>query len=292
MLGIGVPAHRPRNRRAPHYRFLRPARDLESTAWAPPPATGAGEAVAELRDQAGRQRDVAARYRDQAGEQRDHAADHRDRRAELRHHRIDRADPDPAHTWAAAASDREHSRMGRQVGATDRVEARHDRSSAAADRSAAAGDRQHAATDALPAVHTRQAGSLELDRDLARVAHTDQRLVLAFVDVDHLKSINDACGHAGGDRVLRQVADTLQKILRPYDLVIRYGGDEFLCALTGVDLDAAADRLARVNTLLEDQDGRPSVTIGLAQWQQAESAGSLIDRADAARYRQSQLDRP
>jgi diguanylate cyclase (GGDEF)-like protein len=71
----------------------------------------------------------------------------------------------------------------------------------------------------------------ELEREIARATRTRQPLVLAFVDVDHLKEINDVHGHAAGDQVLQAVAETLRTTLRGYDLIFRYGGDEFVCAL-------------------------------------------------------------
>lgn len=279
----------------PEYRFLRAALDSESTAEAPildPPTRGETDLPAELRDQAGRQRDVAAHSRDEAGDERDESADDRDRRAELRHHRVGGSEVDAPHAWvAAAAADREHARIDRQVGAADRVEAQHDRRDASADRSAAARDRQRAATDTLTGVHTQQAGLLELDRRLASGSWTDEDgLILAFVEVDRLTAMNDESGHVGGDLLLQAVAATLRSVLQTEDLIMRYGGHQFLCALAGVGLDVAGDRIDRVNSVLGRSDNRWSVTTGLAQWRPGESTASLIDRADADLH--EQVDRP
>ena len=70
-----------------------------------------------------------------------------------------------------------------------------------------------------------------MTRDLARARRAQQPLLVAFVDVDGLKAVNDEYGHAAGDTLLRAVVTALSSMLRPYDVVIRYGGDEFICVL-------------------------------------------------------------
>jgi diguanylate cyclase (GGDEF)-like protein len=119
---------------------------------------------------------------------------------------------------------------------------------------------------------------------VARARRTGQVLVVAFVDVDGLKSINDVEGHAAGDRALQQVADALRSSLRSYDLVIRYGGDEFVCAMSGLTLADAEPRLAQVNVGLGQGPHHRSVSVGLAQLQHDDSLDSLVARADTALY--------
>ena len=65
---------------------------------------------------------------------------------------------------------------------------------------------------------------------MARAKRTQRSFVLAFIDVDGLKTTNDSLGHAAGDELLRRVVDTVRDHLRSYDLIVRFGGDEFLCA--------------------------------------------------------------
>ena len=86
---------------------------------------------------------------------------------------------------------------------------------------------------------------VELQRAVDQ-ARSDGRLTLAFVDVDGLKKVNDAQGHAVGDQLLRDVGAALRTQLRAYDLVVRYGGDEFLCALRGADITSARRRFDEV----------------------------------------------
>ena len=112
--------------------------------------------------------------------------------------------------------------------------------------------------------------------------------MLAFVDVDGLKAANDSGGHAAGDRMLRAVADALRAKLRAHDLIIRYGGDEFVCAVSGLTAADAATRLRLVNVALEALPERASVTVGLAELAADESPAELVARADAALYAERQ----
>ncbi len=135
----------------------------------------------------------------------------------------------------------------------------------------------------MTGAYVRSAGLLELEREVLRAQRTQQPLTLAFVDVDHLKAVNDADGHAAGDRLLVRVVEALRARLRAYDLIVRYGGDEFVCVLSGVDVAEAERRLALAN---DDLVGSGSVTVGVAALQGEQSAYELIAVADAVLYRQ------
>ena len=253
----------------------------------------AGEAAdnqGRLRDQAGRQRDTAAARRDDISAYRDQAADDRDHAARRRDQHYP-GDPDTegdilARVRQAADIDRRHAHADRTHAANDRADAAADRQQALADRMAAARDRRQAGVDGLTGAYQREAGLLELHRDLSRTSRTGQLLVVAFVDVDHLKTINDTYSHAAGDRALTAVAHTLLAALRPYDLVIRYGGDEFLCAAEGIDLHEATLRFARINDLLNKAGHQVSVTVGLAELRAGETIDQVIGRADMDLYQQ------
>ena len=119
---------------------------------------------------------------------------------------------------------------------------------------------------------------------MARATRNDLPLAVAFIDVDRLKVVNDSQGHAAGDRLLRHVAHALKSRLRPYDLVIRYGGDEFLCVMDGLDAATATDRLATINVALRGLAAEASVSVGIADLRPGESAGDLVRRADEALY--------
>ena len=159
-----------------------------------------------------------------------------------------------------AGSDRESAHGDRGSGADGRVQSADDRESASVDRGQARIDLTHASLDGLTGVYTRSAGLLEAQREVDRARRTGGQLVLAFVDVDGLKAVNDSGGHAAGDRVLVRVAEALRGRLRPYDVIVRYGGDEFLCLLTDIGPDEAAVRLRGVNAALARDDDAASTT--------------------------------
>lgn len=110
---------------------------------------------------------------------------------------------------------------------------------------------------------------------------TKQPLVVAFVDVDGLKWMNDNHGHAAGDQLLREVVRSIQQALRSYDVVARYGGDEFICALLG-DLSTIHQRFVQVASKLRKATNGLTITTGLAQMLPEDSLEDLVGRADAA----------
>jgi diguanylate cyclase (GGDEF)-like protein len=273
-----------------------------------PPEGPERDQARDQRDQAGDQRDEAAGERDRTADARDRAGDRRDGAADERDEAAEQAAGEPE-TWAemgmgseaanlsaaarrAAASDRRQASQDRRAGAEERIQAEVDRQIAMSDRDASAREREDASVDVVTGVYLRTAGFIELERDIARVRRTGETLVVAFVDVDHLKAINDSRGHAAGDRMLLDVATTFKAQLRSHDLIIRYGGDEFVCALTGVTMAEASARLGLVNASLAAAPEHGSVTVGLAQLRAADSADDLVARADAGLYRERQRQRP
>jgi diguanylate cyclase (GGDEF)-like protein len=219
------------------------------------------------------ERDAAADERDLAADRRDRAADERDRAAERR----DQADRRSSQRDLAQADDRRRA-------ARDRRRASHDRRRARNDRRQADNDRHQAGLDSLTGALRRDRGAVDLQREIDRARRSDGLLILGFVDVDGLKAINDTHGHAAGDRALRAVAAALLDGLRSYDLVVRYGGDEFLCGLPGSHLDAAQHRFEAVARTLAEQNPGTSVSIGLAELATQDTLDELTARADASLY--------
>lgn len=243
-------------------------------------ATPAGEDSApELgtdRDRTADDRDRTSEAHDKASQDRDQRAEVRDERAEAREEVSPRFDPE-------AAADRAGARRDRQGGASDRMHARDDREAASTDRSLAAHERAVYLVDELTGAYRREAGLMELERETSVAKRTEQSFVLAFIDVDGLKTTNDSLGHAAGDQLLTQVVDTIRRHTRSYDVIVRWGGDEFLCGLLDVGIERASERFASVNADLVAAQSA-SVTTGLAELRSYEDLDDLVKRADAALY--------
>ncbi len=102
--------------------------------------------------------------------------------------------------------------------------------------------------------------------------------------LDGLKSINDLNGHAAGDAALKAVVDALRADLRSFDPVLRYGGDEFVAGMGGVDLDDAERRFEAIKVTLR-QDAAVGISVGIAALAMGETLDELIARADSALLR-------
>ena len=246
--------------------------------------------LAGLRDTAARERDERAAARDREAASSDHdalALDGRDRILDRHTLRVEELRSRSAAVRARAAEDRVRAARDRQVAARDREHAARDREHAARDREQAARDRERAASDLkqagvdeLTGARRRGTGLEEMRREIERARRTNGGLVAAFIDVDDLKSVNDKHGHRAGDELLRDVAVGLASRMRAYDLVVRVGGDEFLCVLPDVTPGEARRRLDALVSDLHDGPALRSVSFGLSELRDADSLEELIDRAD------------
>ena len=143
-----------------------------------------------------------------------------------------------------------------------------------------------ARTDPLTGLANRRAFEQALEQRLAATA--PKTFAVLMLDVDGLKQVNDARGHAAGDAVLRRVASVLSSDLRETDLATRWGGDEFVLLMPGVDQVGALSLARRIGgTLLNPDDaaGRISVSIGTAAFPaDGTTAASLLAAADRSMY--------
>ena len=147
--------------------------------------------------------------------------------------------------------------------------------------------RRAANQDKLTGLHNRSYGE-QLLQEACRQARKGQPLSILVCDIDHFKRINDRFGHIAGDRVLRQVATAMRGAVRSNDPVIRWGGEEFLIILQRCTADRAVVLARRIRELVASQQdpevGASTLSIGVAQLQDDESAEHFFERADAALY--------
>jgi diguanylate cyclase (GGDEF)-like protein len=234
--------------------------------------------------QTGDDRDRTAEGRDQRAEARDQASQGRDERADTRDERADVREKAAHAINTGAGDDRAGALRDRRGGAGDRLRAADDRQAAAADRVLSARERVATSIDELTRAYRREPGTVALEREIARAKRTQQPFTLAFVDVDNLKGTNDSQGHAAGDKLLRAAVTAIRARFRSYDLIVRFGGDEFLCGLLDLTADEVNTRCALVNEDLAGQGA--SITAGVAQLAGDASLEDLISLADEAMYRE------
>jgi len=142
--------------------------------------------------------------------------------------------------------------------------------------------RERAAFDDLTGVLRRAAGIAATEREIARARRQKSPLTVAFVDVDGLKQANDTSGHAAGDVLLKSLAAALKVGLRGQDLVLRYGGDEFVCVLPDTPMNAGAEKLRKIQA--EAKSAGFGFSMGLAELTRSDDVVSLLGRADGELY--------
>jgi diguanylate cyclase (GGDEF)-like protein len=146
-------------------------------------------------------------------------------------------------------------------------------------------------TDGLTKLHNHRYFQDHLRRELKRTRRTGEPLVLVLIDIDDFKQLNDRCGHAAGDTVLREVAAVMNGALRETDLLARYGGEEFALVASRTDLEGAralCEKLriavAEARFQLEGEKKPLSVTVSVGAAAFSSDEKSLFRDADRALY--------
>jgi len=147
-----------------------------------------------------------------------------------------------------------------------------------------------AITDDLTQIFNRGHILSRLNDEIKRSERHHGNLSVVMIDIDRFKLINDIYGHQTGDKVLKQIADTLKKSLRETDMLGRYGGEEFLAVLPETDLNNAfyaAERMRKKICELQWKEADLHVTIscGIAEFKIKEKDFELLRRADNLLYK-------
>ena len=149
-------------------------------------------------------------------------------------------------------------------------------------------------TDPLTSLPNTRFMVAHLNGELARAERLKTEVSLLVLDLDDFKEINDTYGHHVGDRALRDVAQVLRAVIRPYDICVRYAGDEFIVVLAGCGLDEAENKRKELQQAIADTvfEARPgtsiplSISAGSAVFpHDGDSYESLLAKADSRMYR-------
>ncbi|MDH4159622.1 MAG: sensor domain-containing diguanylate cyclase [Actinomycetota bacterium] len=137
--------------------------------------------------------------------------------------------------------------------------------------------RRRASTDPLTGLDNRRVW-----RDtLPGLLSPDVSVCIALLDLDFFKAYNDTRGHLAGDGLLQQLGESWRPLVRPTDLLVRWGGEEFALALPDCPLAQALEVIERLRSAVPDGQ---TVSAGVASWDGSESIETLMARADAALY--------
>jgi len=152
--------------------------------------------------------------------------------------------------------------------------------------------RQKALIDPLTDLPNRAAWSERLDHEINQWQQHGNTLLLAMLDLDHFKRINDNYGHLAGDKVLKIIANVLRKRLRGTDFIARFGGEEFVLLMPDTVPTAGAELLEKLRASIEacpfHFKGEPvtiTISMGLTAFKPGEHSDLVLKRADQALYR-------
>lgn len=153
-------------------------------------------------------------------------------------------------------------------------------------------------TDSLTKLYNREYMHEYLNLKIQEFRKFGHILSLLFVDIDHFKAINDTYGHLIGDEILKLVANTMKNSIRHDDLVVRWGGEEFVILCTGLNEDYLEEFANTIRVLvqssvytLEDEKISVTVSIGAAMIKGSDTKESIIQRADDLMYQSKRLGR-
>ncbi|BFL81852.1 hypothetical protein LFREDSHE_03020 [Shewanella baltica] len=155
-----------------------------------------------------------------------------------------------------------------------------------------------ASTDKLTGAANRQVFDEYFRQALDKAKLAQSPISILLLDIDHFKKVNDSYGHGIGDLVLKTMTNMLRGALQQQDILCRWGGEEFLILLPGMDLTRAAELAEQIRELIFQREIKVNglhisitASIGVAEHQAQEPAEDLIKRADLALYQAKEAGR-
>jgi diguanylate cyclase (GGDEF)-like protein len=148
---------------------------------------------------------------------------------------------------------------------------------------------QHlASTDPLTGLANRRGGEKHIANEISRAKREKRPLSCILIDIDRFKDVNDTYGHQAGDQLLRDISALLRRTVRAYDILVRWGGEEFLLVLPGVGLELARVLAGRLRVAVEALDtngiGPVTVSAGAAEFENDYDFASTLRAADRRLY--------
>ncbi len=151
--------------------------------------------------------------------------------------------------------------------------------------------RQKALTDPLTGLPNRAGWTERLELEMARLQRYGGELLMAVMDIDHFKRINDNYGHLAGDKVLKIVASELSSRLRKTDFIARFGGEEFVLLIPSTPVDGGRQMVETLRAAVaacpfhfKNEPVTITLSAGLTAFAAGESADKVFERADQALY--------
>ncbi|MCK9479510.1 MAG: GGDEF domain-containing protein [Firmicutes bacterium] len=150
-----------------------------------------------------------------------------------------------------------------------------------------------AAIDPLTNIYNRRFGLIRLHEEYIRAVRHQSGLGVMMIDIDDFKIINDTFGHCVGDKVVYHIAKVIRSAIREGDIVMRYGGEEFICVITGASLEDTNKVAEKIHRMVKDsvikhghQTIKSTISIGLTSYPEHDASNEqdLIEYADKALY--------
>ena len=145
-----------------------------------------------------------------------------------------------------------------------------------------------ASADPLTGLANRRGGEKDIAAEISRARRQNTPLSCVLLDIDHFKEVNDTFGHQAGDYVLRELSSLLRRTVRAYDILVRWGGEEFLVVLPGVDHEQALKLAERIRQAVENLPlagiGGVTASVGVAALGNDYSFEAMFATADRRLY--------